>query len=358
MKEGIKKGKKVYVGMSGGVDSSLSAALLKKDGYDVTGVFIKVWQPEWLRDSSICTWREDRIDAMRVAAKLDIPFITLDLEKEYKKEVVDYMIQEYKEGRTPNPDIMCNSFVKFGGFYNWAMKEGADYVATGHYAQNIDGKLHMGNDSNKDQSYFLWTLRKDQLNHILFPVGNLEKSEVRKLAKKFDLPVAEKKDSQGLCFIGKIDIKEFLEHYIPPMPGNVLNEAGNVIGTHDGAFYYTIGQRHGFIITKKTPEDKPMYVVEKNIKDNTITVTNKSEEGNLGKEKKKISLRNINWIQEVEPSIREKFQARSRYREKLQNITLVAKDLVEFENPQSTLTSGQSLVIYKDTECCGGGIII
>ncbi len=358
MKKGIGDGKRVYVGMSGGVDSSVSAALLKKEGYDVVGVFIKVWQPEWLRDSSICTWREDRIDAMRVAAKLDIPFITLDLEKEYKKEVVDYMIQEYKEGRTPNPDVMCNSFVKFGGFYNWAMKEDGDFVATGHYAQNIEGKLVIGNDPNKDQSYFLWTLRKEQMNHILFPVGNLEKPEVRKLAKKFDLPVADKKDSQGLCFIGKIDIKEFLEHYIPPLPGNVLDEKGNVVGTHDGAFYYTIGQRHGFTITEKTPEDKPMYIVEKNIENNTITITNKSEEGNLGKEKKKISLRNINWIQGVEPSIGEKFQARSRYREKLQNITFVSKDTVEFENPQSTLTSGQSLVIYKGTECCGGGIII
>ena len=241
------RNRKVYIGMSGGVDSSVSAALLKKAGYDVTGVFIKVWQPDWIN----CTWKEDRMDAMRVAALLDIPFITLDLEKEYKEEVVDYMISEYRAGRTPNPDVMCNRYVKFGGFYDWAMKQGADYVATGHYAQVIDGKLIAGNDKNKDQTYFLWTLNKEQLSKTIFPVGNIEKPEVRKLAKKFNLPNAEKKDSQGLCFIGKIDIKEFLSHYIDSKRGNVLNIEGEVIGEHDGSFFFTIGERHGFNILKK-----------------------------------------------------------------------------------------------------------
>lgn len=175
--------------MSGGVDSSVSAALLIRAGYDVTGVFIKVWQPDWIK----CTWKEERIDAMRVAAKLDIPFITLDLEKEYKEEVVDYMIREYKAGKTPNPDVMCNRHVKFGGFYDWAMKNGADFVATGHYAQIKNGRLIAGHDKNKDQSYFLWTLTAEQISKTLFPIGNIIKPEVRKLAKKFGLPTAEKK---------------------------------------------------------------------------------------------------------------------------------------------------------------------
>jgi tRNA-specific 2-thiouridylase len=177
------KGKKVYLGMSGGVDSSVSAALLKKEGYKVIGVFIKVWQPEWIN----CTWKEDRLDAMRVAARLDIPFITLNLEKEYKEEVVDYMIDEYRRGRTPNPDVMCNRSVKFGGFYNWAMKQGADFVATGHYVISKDGQLIAGKDKNKDQSYFLWTLTKEQIAKTLFPVGNIEKPEARRFAKKFNL---------------------------------------------------------------------------------------------------------------------------------------------------------------------------
>lgn len=344
--------KKVYLGMSGGVDSSVSVALLKKAGYDVTGVFIKVWQPDWIT----CTWKEDRLDAMRVAAKLDIPFITLDLEKEYKEEVVDYMISEYKQGRTPNPDVMCNRHVKFGGFYSWAMKEGADYVATGHYAQIREGKLVAGNDKNKDQSYFLWTLTKEQLSKTLFPVGNIEKPEVRKLAKKFGLPNAEKKDSQGLCFIGKIDIKEFLSHYIESKKGNVLDEKGNIIGEHDGSFFYTIGERHGFTITEKTPHDDPYYVISKNIEKNTITVAHKNVEGNLPNQVKKISLREVNWNQGSVP-VGKVLQARARYREKLQEIKVIDEKTVEFAEPQDTLSSGQSLVVYDGEVCLGGGII-
>src|SRR3990167_4048684 len=197
--------KTVYIGLSGGVDSSVSAALLKKQGYDVTGVFIKVWQPNWIT----CTWKEDRLDAMRVCAKLEIPFLTLDLEKEYKRDVVDYMIREYKAGRTPNPDVMCNRYIKFGAFFNWARKYGADYIATGHYAQvfkKVTGyRLQVSRDFEKDQTYFLWTLTQRELSQTLFPVGRITKPEVRKLAKKFGLPTADKKDSQGLCFIGKVD---------------------------------------------------------------------------------------------------------------------------------------------------------
>ena len=338
--------------MSGGVDSSVSAALLVKAGYDVTGVFIKVWQPDWIN----CTWKEDRLDAMRVAAKLDIPFITLDLEKEYKEEVVDYMVNEYKLGRTPNPDVMCNRFVKFGGFFSWAMKQGADFVATGHYSRIENGKLIMGNDKNKDQSYFLWTLNQDQLSKTLFPVGYIEKSEVRKLAKKFDLPTADKKDSQGLCFIGKIDIKEFLSHYIDLKKGNVLDEKGNIIGEHDGAFFFTIGERHGFTITKKSPHDEPYYVISKDIEKNTITVANKSQDGELPNGIKKVILKDTNWNQR-NISTDKILLARTRYREELQKIKFIDQNTIEFEKPQFTISPGQSVVVYDKEICLGGGVI-
>lgn len=354
--ERLNNKKRVFVGMSGGVDSSVSASLLKKEGYDVTGVFIKVWQPDWIN----CTWKEDRLDAMRVAARLEIPFITLDLEKEYKKDVVDYMISEYKVGRTPNPDVMCNRSVKFGAFFPWAMKQGADMIATGHYARiqkNDEGlyELLAGKDGNKDQSYFLWTLTQDQLSKTLFPVGNIEKPEVRKLAEKFGLPNADKKDSQGLCFIGKIDIKEFLSHYIESKKGSVLNEKGEIIGEHDGSFFYTIGERHGFIISKKTPNDAPYYVISKDIEKNTITVSSKKD-GLLPNAKRSVRLDQVNWNQGKNPK-NENLLARSRYREKLQKIKFIDERTIEFENPQSTLSSGQSLVVYQDDKCLGGGII-
>lgn len=347
--------KKVFVGMSGGVDSSVSAALLKEAGYDVTGVFIKVWQPEWLANMSICTWREDRLDAIRVAAKLDIPFITLDLEKEYKEEVVDYMIREYRVGRTPNPDVMCNRYVKFGGFFTWAMKHGADFVATGHYCKSKDGQLLMGNDQNKDQSYFLWTLTKEQIEKTLFPVGGIEKPEVRRLAKKFHLPTADKKDSQGLCFIGKIDVKDFLKHYIDEKQGYVINESGKVIGYHNGAFFYTIGERHGFTITDKTPHDAPYYVISKDIEKNVLTVSHMIDEKYEGKTI--VKLEKVNWISGSAPEPKSVLMARSRYREKLQKITVIDSSTVEFSQPQMTISQGQSLVIYDGAVCLGGGII-
>ena len=295
------KATKVFVGMSGGVDSSVSAALLKQAGYDVTGVFIKVWQPDWIE----CTWRDERHEAMRVAAHLGIPFVTLDLEKEYKEGVIDYMIAEYSAGRTPNPDVMCNREVKFGAFWKWAKSQGAEYVATGHYAQvkkleirNLEleeYELLAGVDKNKDQSYFLWTLNQDDLKHILFPVGHLEKPEVRKLAKKFKLPNSDKKDSQGLCFIGKIDVKDFLAHYIKTEMGNVLNEKGEIIGTHNGALLLTIGERHGFTIDPKfkTAHDEAYYVVSKDVKNNTITVSNMRTLEEISK--REILVSRVNW---------------------------------------------------------------
>ena len=364
--------------MSGGVDSSVSAALLKKDGYDVTGVFIKVWQPEEEISGLKCTWREDRLDAMRVAAQLGIKFVTLDLEKEYKQNVVDYMVAEYRAGRTPNPDVMCNKYVKFGGFFTWAMAQGADYVATGHYAQVIrrgerdkntqtDYDLVTGNDMNKDQSYFLWTLTSEQLARTLFPVGNIEKPEVRKLAVKFGLATAEKKDSQGLCFIGKIDVKDFLSHYITPKKGKVLDAKGRVIGTHDGAFFYTLGERRGFTINDvhKSPHDEPLYVVAKNVTDNTITVSAAAEisEGTgsvFGKTK--IVLSDVNWIRGGAPG-KAALAARPRYRAPLVPITVSDVDLdartctVTFAKPEYTLSPGQSLVIYDGAVCLGGGVI-
>jgi tRNA-specific 2-thiouridylase len=405
----------VMVGLSGGVDSSVSAALLKEAGFDVTGVFIKVWQPDWIE----CNWKEERREAMRAAAHLDIPFVTLDLVKEYKQDVIDYMIREYSAGRTPNPDVMCNRYVKFGGFTKWAKGQGADFVATGHYAQirqlNNSGTEQLNNskigekglprhafapdnfdetqfsllagvDKNKDQSYFLWTLNQNDLPHILFPVGHLTKPEVRKLALKFGLPNAEKKDSQGLCFIGKVDVKEFLSHYIKSVSGNVLNENGEVIGHHPGALLFTKGERRGFTLTVKTPHDAPYFVISKNVEKNTITVSNRDIAGVLPGASKTVKITNVNWVKwgqapfssATSPSesikslapLNDKkmvadpifpFQARSRYRQPLQNIRFISASdseaVLEFEEPQDTLTPGQSLVIYNGEECVGGGVI-
>jgi tRNA-specific 2-thiouridylase len=349
---------KVFVGLSGGVDSSVSAALLKKGGYDVVGVFLKVWQPPFLE----CTWKEERLDAMRVAAHLDIPFMTLDLEKEYKESVADYMIAEYKVGRTPNPDVMCNKTIKFGAFLKKAKEMGADFVATGHYAQNIEKKgvfeLHAGVDDNKDQSYFLWTLSQEQLKYILFPVGGMVKPDVRKVAAKFKLPTAQKKDSQGLCFIGKLDMKDFLKEFIPEKKGDVLNEEGNVVGVHDGAAFFTLGQRHGFIITEKTPDDAPYYVVAKNVLENTITVSNKKDK-HLIRERTEAELTNVNFIG-GELKNGAKVSARVRYRQKLHSVTVVFEDnktKIVFKESQ-TVDAGQSVVLYKGSRCLGGGVIV
>ena len=376
---------KVFVGLSGGVDSSVSAALLKKQDYEVTGVFIKVWTPDFIE----CTWKEDRLDAMRVCAKLQIPFITLDLSKEYKKEVVDYMIAEYKAGRTPNPDVMCNRYVKFGGFYDFARENGADYVATGHYARvlsssrmwgsRLDSRLHgndnlvlaTGNDDNKDQSYFLWTLKQEQLAHTLFPVGHLEKPEVRKLAKKFGLPTADKKDSQGLCFLGKIDVKEFLKHFIKPKKGNVLNTEGEVIGTHDGAFFFTLGERHGFTTlvarTVLDEEAKPYYVVAKDVKDNTLTVSHDPKRSADGELRTTFEIKDLNWINGT-PATGKSLFARIRYRQPLQGCNVdcatpgvaqstFAKVSVHFTEAQTGGAAGQSIVFYDAEVCLGGGVI-
>jgi tRNA-specific 2-thiouridylase len=349
--------KKVFVGLSGGVDSSISATLLKEQGYDVTGVFIKTWHPEFLE----CTWKDDRRDAMHISAELGIPFVMLDLEAEYKREVADYMIREYQAGRTPNPDVMCNQHVKFGAFLEWARKQGADYVATGHYARTAkEGgayNLLAGIDTNKDQSYFLWTLRQDQLAQIIFPIGEMEKPHVRELAKEYGLITANKKDSQGVCFLGPVDMKEFLKRYIDTKPGDVLDPKGNVIGQHDGALLYTIGQRHGFTITKKGIDSPRLFVIHKDLTQNTITVG--SQEVQTKESIKEVKLGNINWINK-NPESEKSYGARIRYRQPLQTVKIATADdetIVTFGTPQTGVATGQSLVMYEDDVCIGGGTI-
>jgi tRNA-specific 2-thiouridylase len=336
--------KRVFVGLSGGVDSSVSAALLQKAGYAVTGVFIRVWQPDFFS----CSWKDDRLDAMRVCARLGIPFRELNLEKEYKSEVVDYMLWEYKAGRTPNPDVACNRSIKFGAFYQWARAQGADFVATGHYARIERGRLLASADTDKDQSYFLWQIRKEQLSHILFPVGGMRKGEVRKLAKRFGLATADKKDSQGLCFVGKVDMKEFLSRYIKQKKGNIVDEQGKIQGEHEGAALYTIGER---VVGR--------YVVAKDMKKNTLIVAEKNPIGVLPRAVCEVEFSACNWF--VVPRVSTMYLARTRYRQPLQEGRIRKSEGGKmnfiFAYPQS-VASGQSIVIYEDARVVGGGIIV
>lgn len=357
-----KSKKKVYVGLSGGVDSSVSALLLKEAGYDVTGVFIDIWQPEFIE----CTSAEDKRDAMRVCSQIGIPFKVFEAGEEYKRSVVDYMVEEYRIGRTPNPDILCNRDIKFGLFFDWALNEGADTVATGHYARvcnlkSDDGSsknyLLKGADINKDQSYFLWAVSADVFDRVVFPIGDMEKPSVRVLAEKTGLPTAKKKDSQGVCFLGQINIRDFLSRYIPKERGEVRNENGDVIGFHDGAWFYTIGQRHGFTVEKKGPDTGPFFVVAKSVKENILTVSNRPSTHNINR----VSLSGENWIPaEANLESLDGLECMVRYRQKP-----IACDLsvnrygttVIFKEPQFSLAQGQSLVVYSGERCLGGGII-
>ncbi len=336
---------KVFVGLSGGVDSAVSCALLQKAGHDVIGVFIRI-----AVEGYPCTAGEDKISAQRVAVHLKIPFVEIDLSKEYKQAVFDSAIAEFEKGRTPNPDALCNREIKFGLFFDWCMQNGADRVATGHYAQTKNGELYLSADKDKDQTYFLWAVPSKKLEKTLFPIGHLQKSEVRKLAKKFGLPNAERKDSQGLCFLGPISIDEMLQREITLEPGVVLDERGKAIGTHEGAAAYTLGQRHGFTLSAHTPDTRPHYVVAKDIAENTITVSaNKFPEGTT---QTKVKLSDINWIGSVADGA---YTARYRYRQELiaahkhgEAVTLLQPHYA----PQ-----GQSLVLYQGEKCLGGGII-
>ena len=372
--EGV-KGKKIFVGMSGGVDSSVSAALLKEQGAEVVGVFIQVWQPEGYP----CDWRDERRDAMRVATALDISFMTLDLSAEYKKGVVDYMVAEYTAGRTPNPDVMCNREIKFKAFLNKALELGADGIATGHYARVAEitndelkimndergsgekktYQLLAGVDKNKDQSYFLWTLNQHELAHTHFPVGHLEKGAVRDLALKFNLPVASKKDSQGICFLGKFDIKDFLLEYFPAEPGEVVNENGEVIGSHRGARFFTLGERHGFEIATATAHSTPMYIVDRDLAKNRLIV---SPTKAVKEKDTQIILQQVNVIGGEKLSEKKDLQARVSYRQPLlpcrvkeKGETLEVEFLTPLDIPPA---SGQSLVFYEGDICLGGGIIV
>lgn len=373
----------VIVGMSGGVDSSVSAYLLREAGFNVIGVFIKTWQPEGM----ICTWKDDRRDAMRVCAHLGIPFHTLDLEDEYKNHVADYMISEYSKGRTPNPDIMCNKYVKFGGFFDFALEHNADFVATGHYAQtrnvhknfrsNINSKsgslqpettgyptyLTLSADAVKDQTYFLWAIKESQLSQTLFPVGGLRKEEVRIIAEHAELPVFDKKDSQGVCFVGALDMKEFLKDAIKPKPGNVLDGKRKVIGTHEGVELYTIGERHGFTVFNQHTESEPRFIISKDMTANTLTVGSEKEllKSDASDE---AELSEVNFLSKNH-QLRTKLRARIRHRQDLQDIQvspLVEKDgtfrlKIKFKEAQKGLASGQSCVLYDGDICLGGGII-
>ncbi|MBC7836558.1 tRNA 2-thiouridine(34) synthase MnmA [Acetobacteraceae bacterium] len=346
---GANAAQKAFVGLSGGVDSAVSAALLLKGGYDVTGVFIKIQIPGYP-----CPAALDRIEAMRVAAHLRIPFIEIDLSKEYEQEVFRPSIAEFKKGRTPNPDTLCNEKIKFGLFFNFARLKGADVVATGHYAQLKEGNLYTGTDPAKDQSYFLWMVPQAALAHTLFPVGSFKKTEVRKLAEKFDLPNRTRKDSQGLCFLGDISIEDMLEREVSPRAGEVLYEEGEVIGNHKGAALYTLGQRHGLQLLAHTPVTKPHFVIAKDIERNTLIVSQSPFP--KGKHKTIATLSHTNWIGEVKDGACE---AQYRYhgeRIKAELLRTNDRTVVTLDTPHY-VPLGQSLVLYRGEKLIGGGIL-
>ena len=391
---------KVVVALSGGVDSSVAAYLLKDQGYDLIGLFMKNWHDETVTISDECPWLDDSNDAMLVADKLNIPFQVVDLSKDYKEKIIDYMFDEYSKGNTPNPDILCNREIKFDVFMDVALSLGADYVATGHYSRikknnnenSIKYELHSGLDKTKDQSYFLCQLNQNQLSKILFPVGDLTKAEVRKIAKKNNLVTAEKKDSQGLCFVGKVSLPDFLQQKPKKKKGNVIEipgdsklfnkktkfvnendrllsltedidyslKDGKIIGKHNGAYYYTLGQRKGLAIGGYKD---PLFVISTNTQTNEIFVGEGKNHPGLIKKALKVKFSDVNWVNDdynFENLGDLKLKARIRYRQKLQKIS-VYKHLdylfVEFEDFQTAVTKGQFLAIYDNSQLIASGVI-
>ncbi|WP_445457930.1 tRNA 2-thiouridine(34) synthase MnmA [Flavobacterium sp. HNIBRBA15423] len=393
--------KRVVVGLSGGVDSSVAAYLLQEQGYEVIGLFMKNWHDDSVTISNECPWLEDSNDALLVAEKLGIPFQTVDLSEEYKEKIVDYMFKEYEQGRTPNPDVLCNREIKFDVFMKIAMSLGADYVATGHYCRKgiieQDGKeiyqLLAGKDDNKDQSYFLCQLSQEQLSKALFPIGELTKPEVREIAAKLDLITAEKKDSQGLCFIGKVRLPDFLQQQLQPKEGIIIevpeeatifnletpqfsseeeifafesrnrdysNEIGRTVGKHQGAHYFTKGQRKGLNVggTKEG-----LYVIETDVEKNIIYTGQGANHPGLFKKALFIKKDEIHWIREdltLQPNETMEVMARIRYRQPLQKATLHQFKngmYVVFNEPQSAITEGQFVAWHKNDEVLGSGVI-
>ena len=389
------KKKRVIVGLSGGVDSSVAAYLLKQQDYEVIGLFMKNWHDESVTLSNVCPWLEDSNDAMMVAEKIDIPFQTIDLSTEYKERIVDYMFNEYAAGRTPNPDVLCNREIKFDVFLKLAFSLGADYIATGHYCQkdtfvNADGKtqhrLIRGADSNKDQSYFLCQLTQDQLSKTLFPIGHLQKLEVRKIARELNLVTADKKDSQGLCFIGKVSLPDFLQQKLQTKKGNIIEIPfdfykdkptpksmigqsqkttytyldGEAVGRHQGAHFFTIGQRKGLAVGG-TPE--PLFVIDTDVDENIVYVGQGKEHPGLYRKALKVVSDEIHWVRndlKIPLGVKLEVKARIRYRQPLQKATLIKQKealYVVFEQPQSAITAGQFVAWYQNEELVGSGVI-
>ena len=352
------KDTRVVVGMSGGVDSSVAALLLKEQGYDVIGMFMKNWDDT--DEFGVCTATEDYEDVIRVCNQLDIPYYAVNFEKQYWDKVFTYFLEEYKTGRTPNPDVICNKEIKFKAFLDHAMSIGADYVATGHYARVVreNGKVHMlrGKDENKDQTYFLNQLTEEQLSKVLFPIGDMEKPEVREIATKAHLVTASKKDSTGICFIGERNFKEFLSGYLPAQKGNMEKFDGKVVGQHDGIMYYTIGQRHGLGIGGN---GDPWFVIGKDIERNVLYVGQGFNHELLYSDS--IITDNVSWISNEFIGVTFECTAKFRYRQPDNKVTVERLDdsqfKVTFHEPIRAITPGQAVVFYQGEECLGGGTI-
>lgn len=358
---------KVIVGMSGGVDSSVTALLLKQQGYVVEGLFMKNWDED--DGTEYCTAQQDMSDAQSVADMLKIPLHSVNFASEYWDDVFQIFLQEYKSGRTPNPDILCNKEIKFKVFLDYAELLGGDYIATGHYARTStkNGRTYLlkGIDDSKDQSYFLHAVNEAAFSRTLFPIGEMKKTEVRKIAEEYGLITAKKKDSTGICFIGERRFKDFLEQYLPGQPGNIESSDGDIIGQHSGLMYYTLGQRQGLGIGGlKTSDDNPWYVSGKDLSRNTLIAVQGGSHPLLFSDSLKVS--ELHWInglpEEIIKNENTDFscQAKTRYRQDDQQCQVIKTEggyLMKFNTPQRSLTPGQSVVLYRDSICLGGGVI-